>query len=93
MEWFFAVIIGACLFIQQQFAIRPALYWLGIAGFLLALQTVWLLPALDTRATERIKGGTGAPSSLLHWYFVGGELIKVVSLFAGGVRLLLALNR
>lgn len=54
--------------------------------FLVILQTVWLLPALDVRA-EMLIQGQNVPASNLHFYYVGMEVIKVVCLIIFGIKL------
>jgi len=53
-----------------------------IAG-LLFLETVWLLPMLDARATEVING-TAAPYSNTHFIYIAFDAIKFLLLFALG---------
>ena len=54
---------------------------------LLLIQTIWLLPALDTRAELHIQGQIVPPSNL-HFYYVGLEFVKVASLTFFGITLL-----
>lgn len=54
---------------------------------IVALQTVWLLPALDARVEVIIAGGTPSESDL-HLLYVALELIKLAVLMALGYRLL-----
>ena len=61
------------------------LYALPLA--LLIVQTFWLLPALDARATLRISSEIVPPSNL-HFYYVGFEIIKVIALVLFGKSLL-----
>lgn len=61
--------------------------WLLIAAGMLALETAWLLPALDKRARARIAGEEPGSTST-HLLFVAAEVIKVVSLITGGIGLL-----
>lgn len=82
VEWIFAVIAVVCMLSRDFSFSSPRNLWYGIALLMLALQTFWLLPALDNLADVYISGGTPPPSSL-HWYFVAAEVIKVVSLFVG----------
>lgn len=86
MEWFFATILLASYFFNKQQIDTPSLVLFGLAVWLLILQTLWLLPALDSRANMVISGKTLAASSL-HWYFIGAEVIKVGSLILLGFRL------
>jgi hypothetical protein len=53
---------------------------------LLFLETVWLLPVLDERATAVING-TAAPYSNLHLFYIAFDAIKFLLLFALGVNL------
>jgi len=57
-----------------------------IALAILILQTVWLLPALDTRALAHIRGELVQPSNL-HLFFISLEGIKVVMLAWFGLSL------
>lgn len=54
---------------------------------LLLIQTIWALPELGKRV-ELILQGIKPPPSNIHFFYVGMELIKVVSLTILGVRLL-----
>lgn len=54
-----------------------------IAILLLVLQTLWLLPALDERASLIIQG-LPVPESSLHLIYVIAEIGKVVVLFIHG---------
>ncbi len=54
---------------------------------LLILQTIWLLPALDVRAVNSIKGEE-LPKTHLHFYYVGMEVVKVGCLFMFSIKLL-----
>ncbi|MEO2062310.1 MAG: hypothetical protein ABGW97_04980 [Christiangramia sp.] len=47
---------------------------------LLIVQTLWLLPALDVRAVNSIKG-EALSKTHLHFYYVGMEVVKVGCLF------------
>ena len=58
----------------------------GIIAFLLILETVWLLPALDARANEVING-TNAPFSNAHFIYIAFDAVKFILLFALGVNL------
>jgi hypothetical protein len=48
------------------------------------LETVWLLPLLDARATEVING-TAAPFSNLHFVYIAFDAIKFILLFVLGI--------
>jgi len=62
------------------------LLWFLIPLLLVLIQTWWLLPALDQRA-ELIIQGKLLPASNVHFYYVGMEVVKVVSLFIFGISL------
>lgn len=68
---------------------RNAIVALVLILVLLALESVWLLPALDARA-EMIMQGQVPPPSALHTFYVGAEAIKLLCLaviaWAGGQR-------
>ena len=53
---------------------------------ILAIQSIWMLPALDYRAELHIQGKS-VPSSNLHFYYVGLEILKVVCLSIFGAKL------
>jgi len=50
----------------------------------LILETLWLLPVLDERATAVING-TAAPFSKLHFIYIVFDAIKFILLFALGM--------
>lgn len=62
-------------------------YYFYIALLLLIMESIWLLPALDVRATLIIKGDTLADSKL-HLYYVLFEIIKTACLVMYGMKLL-----
>ncbi|MFV0591429.1 MAG: hypothetical protein ACK5M7_08595 [Draconibacterium sp.] len=59
-----------------------------IALGVLALQTVWLIPALDERAVKILEG-QNVPDSKLHFVYIALELIKTVCLFVFGAKMLI----
>lgn len=83
MEWLFATMITVSLFFSKGYAGTSALFYF-CALFLLLLQTVWLLPALDKRAEMLVNGET-PPRSKLHFFYIGMEVAKVLSLLAFGI--------
>lgn len=87
VEWVFAVTILANIFLTKSPVLTTAnlVYYIPLS--LLIIQTFWTLPALDTRAALYIQGQTAPPSNL-HFYFIGMEIVKVVSLGVFGVSLL-----
>lgn len=86
VEWVFAIAIIANLFIHKKelFRLSNLFYFTPLA--LLIVQTVWVLPALDARA-ELIIQGQMVPPSNLHFYYVGLEVVKVISLSIFGIQL------
>jgi hypothetical protein len=83
MEWVFSILIITILFLKgyNLFNYKNLLLFLPI--IILAIQTFWLLPALNIRI-ELIIQGKEPPSSFLHLYFVVLEIIKVISLSVFG---------
>ncbi len=86
IEWVFAIAVAASAIIYSKgiFTLPNILFLLII--IILVLQTIWLLPALDARA-ELYMQDKPVPSSGLHIWFVGAELIKVIGLFITAISL------
>jgi hypothetical protein len=63
----------------------PAHLWAALAllSVVLLLQTLWLLPALDLRATALLAGHPPLPSNL-HKTYIGLEVVKLVILLLAG---------
>ena len=78
----------AALLLISLFFVRPenkfSLIFYVIIAFLLILQTVWLLPALNTRAAALISESF-ATSSRVHFIYIAFEVIKFILLPALGV--------
>jgi hypothetical protein len=78
----------AALLLLSFFFARPetkfALFFYGIITFLLILQTVWLLPALNARAAAVISESFAASSST-HFIYIAFEAIKFILLPVLGV--------
>lgn len=86
MEWVFTAIVAANFFLGSNKSLeKPKMLFL-IPVLLLLVQSIWLLPALDVRATALIAGQEIAESNL-HYFYVGCEIIKVVALFLLGIKL------
>ncbi len=83
MEWGFALVILLSLFSLQENLFRAINLTFYVSLFVLLLQTFWLLPSLDTRVQLHLDGKP-VPSSFLHFYFVGAEIVKVAGLFLFG---------
>lgn len=87
VEWVLAIAILLNLMFSKEsiLTIENCTFFLPALG--LIIQTAWLLPALDARA-QAVIGGTIAPPSTLHYWYVGIEIIKIISLIAFGISLL-----
>ena len=85
IEIVFAVLMLVSFFIKRPKG-KFALYSFGVILLLLILETVWLLPVLDARATEVING-TAPPFSNAHHFYIAFDAIKFLMLFALGVNL------
>lgn len=78
VEWVFAGLSVLILFYGDYYQHKNVIF-LAIPIFLLLLQTVWLFPAMNKRV-EMIISGAEPPRSAHHFYYIGAELVKVVSL-------------
>ncbi len=87
VEWFFAIVIVAGIFLNRSVLASSDQVWLLVIVVILIVQTAWLLPALNTRAMAIINGKT-LPKSSLHWYFVIAEFVKLLLLILFGINLL-----
>ena len=87
VEWFFALVILGSLFFTKSKLLTTQNAYYFFPLLLLLLQTIWVLPALDNRAELYIQQ-LPVPTSYLHFYFVGMELIKVAFLALFGFTLL-----
>ena len=87
VEWLFTLVILSTIFCTKTKlrTIQNTYYFIPL--LLLLLQTIWVLPALDNRAELYIQQ-LPVPTSYLHFYFVGMELIKVAFLALFGFTLL-----
>lgn len=86
VEWVFTVVvcISAIMHGKPLFILPNIL--LTVIVIVLAIQTVWLLPALDARVELYIQNWSVPPSNL-HFWLVAAELIKVTGLFITAVSL------
>jgi hypothetical protein len=87
VEWFLAILISIGLFLLRNEISSMQALWFIVIVAILVTQTAWLLPALNNRAKAVISGKT-LPRSMLHWYFVIAEVIKLASLILFGFSLL-----
>lgn len=87
VEWIFALIIISNLFYAKTKLLTTQNTLYIIALLMLMMETIWALPALDARAELYIQG-QDVPSSKLHFYYVGMEIIKVACLTVFGIKIL-----
>ncbi len=91
VEWFFVIALFLLLLKGVETStLHRFLY--GAMVLVLAIQTFWLLPALGVRADAHITGEAVLPNHYLHWFFIAGELIKVVVLTFFGLALFKTLS-
>lgn len=92
VEWVLSILIAANFILGRSGSTFRWEYLLFLIPLLLlALQTVWLLPALDARAELHIQH-LEVPPSNLHFVYVGMELIKVICLTIFGTFLFKSQN-
>lgn len=91
MEWVFALVILIDFFRIKPYSPLKNQLPLYISIVIVALQSIWLLPALDHRAGLLI-AGANLGQSTLHFYYVGFEMIKLACLFIFGIKLLKTLK-
>ena len=84
VEWVFAIAILAGMFSDniQQVSYKVLFFFIPLA--ILAIQTIWLLPALDAQAALYISGKP-VGASTYHLYFVAAEIVKVSCLLLFGI--------
>jgi hypothetical protein len=75
-------LVSLLLLMQGSWPARIVGLLVSMAG-IVALQTLWLLPALDVRALVYMSGGTPPPSRL-HFVYVALEAAKVLGLLVLG---------
>lgn len=84
VEWILITLISICFFIEKS-SINSACISLFLGQILIVLlQTLWLLPKLDSRADDYINGKSVVPSNL-HLYYIFLEFIKLALLIATGI--------
>lgn len=77
------LVAGLAVLHHRRWLLVPA----GLAAAIVAVQTLWLLPALDARVETIIAGGA-VPGSPLHTLYIALDLAKLVALLSiGGVLL------
>ncbi len=79
VEWFFAIVLFLLMLRGVEVStLNKFLY--GVIVFILSIQTFWLLRALGIRADAHMTGQPVLSNHYLHWFFIVGELTKVVLL-------------
>lgn len=87
VEWVYLIILwGGYILAKPSPLPKDALAYF-ILSLILLVQTVFLLPAMEKRAVARINGEK-LPSSTLHYWYPGLELLKFVILIYAGISLL-----
>lgn len=85
IEIVLALLIAVCYYFLRPGRTLAVTY--GIVGFILLLQTVWLLPALSAR-TDVYLSGQVPPESSLHFIFIFFEVLKLIVLLFSGTAFL-----
>jgi len=87
VEWAMAIVIFANLIFYKKpvFTLEHLTYFVPV--LFIAIQSIWMLPALGRRADLYIRQ-TDPPPSRLHFYYVGMELVKIIALVLFGISLL-----
>ena len=91
VEWIILLAMAVTIFVSKMQVYQVRFTALLLAGLLLIVQTIWLLPELDARAELHINN-IPVPPSGLHFWFAGLEVIKVAALFIFGVLLIKSNN-
>ncbi|WP_162426806.1 hypothetical protein [Pontibacter pudoricolor] len=86
VEWCFGLASLVLIIVSGSLGITTS-FLLFIPILILLVQTIWLLPAMGKRA-ELVISGVELPKSVLHFYYIGAELVKVILLCSFGVTLL-----
>jgi hypothetical protein len=88
IEWVFAIVIVLNFVLRRIRKANNKMVFLVIPLMILTIQTLELLPALDARATQVIKGEFTEPS-VTHTVYIILEAVKVISLVVFGSTLFL----
>ncbi len=83
IEWVFALIVICSMVWNKTFLTWQNGYFLTVL-IILALQTFWLLPALDKREQAVINNQVSDPSNT-HLYFIVAEILKLAGLIIAGL--------
>lgn len=87
VEWGLALIIAFSFLLTDSAIFSPENLTYFIPLAIIVLQSFWMLPTLNRRATKVI-AGEQLPKSYLHFYYVGAEMIKMACLLFFGLALL-----
>lgn len=79
------VLIGLAFFEGKMNLFKEILFLVPVC--IVLIQTFVLLPQMDQRVTLLLQKEVLKPSNL-HFYFVGGEVFKLISLFLLGIKLI-----
>ena len=71
----------------RRFQLNGSLIALAISVIVLMVQTLVLLPLMDARADLRLSGVSVGPS-LLHVYYVAGEMLKIAGLTIFAIKII-----
>ncbi len=80
IEWGMLILVVLAAYLHSPHTLK---WWLvGMLAMLMALESFWLLPALDIRADLVIAGGSTVPGKL-HWFYIMADVIKLITLLVG----------
>lgn len=92
IEWILAAGILANLLLERSALFTWTNLLFALTVLLLLMQTCWLLPALDARATDTIQG-IPVKDSNLHFYYIAMETLKIIFLMLFGAILFKRINQ
>ncbi len=92
IEWILAAGILANLLLERSALFTWTNLLFALTVLLLLIQTCWLLPALDARATDTIQG-IPVKDSNLHFYYIAMETLKIIFLMLFGAILFKRINQ
>lgn len=84
VEWALTILISICFIVQKTAINSNCISFFVVLILLLLVQSIWLLPKLDSRADDYINGKSVVPSNL-HLYYIFLEFIKLVLLIIAGI--------
>jgi len=86
VEIFFSLLSVVLVFVLRSDMNKMSILLTAGLALIVMMQSVWLLPALDERATQVINGITPTTSSK-HLYYVICEVIKVILLITSFIKI------